>query len=168
MISHDELLEVLNTDIRNPIPPATVSKIISQPPFITVPGVSNLRDLSHGPNLRRGYIYRSGNLSDITDDGKAILAEDLGITTIFDLRSQSERERAPSPEIAGVETIWMPYGSRPATLNLQDFAGEDRGATGFVKMYMGILEAAAPAFGQVFAHIRDRPNDPFVFNCSGK
>jgi protein tyrosine/serine phosphatase len=168
MIDTDNLHEVLNTHIETPIPETTVSKIISLPPFITVPGVSNFRDLSHDEKLRAGYVYRSGNLSDITEEGKAILTKQLGITTIFDLRNEGERLRAPSPVIEGLDTIWMPYGARPASLDLRDFAGEDTSATGFVKMYTGILDAATPAFSQVFSHIRDQPDDPFIFHCSGQ
>ncbi|CEO60545.1 hypothetical protein PMG11_05168 [Penicillium brasilianum] len=166
MIDTDNLHDVLNTDIKTPIPESTVSKIISLPPFITISGVSNFRDLSYENNIRPGYVYRSANLSDITEDGKAMLAADLGITTIFDLRNEGEREKAPPPQIEEVDTVWMPYGSRPASLNLRDFAGEDHGSSGFVKMYMGILEACVPAFTQVFKHIRDQPDDPFVFHCS--
>lgn len=167
MIYSDSLHDVLNTDITKPIPESTVSKIISLPPFITIPGVSNFRDLSYENNLRPGYAYRSANLSDITEDGKVMLARELGITTIFDLRNEGERVKAPGPQIRGVDTIWMPYGTRPASLNLRDFAGEDKGVNGFVKMYSGILEASAPAFAEVFKHIRDQPDDPFVFHCSG-
>jgi len=167
MIPSDNVRDVLDTDIRTPIPDAIVSKIISLPPFVNVPGVSNIRDLSNDNKLRRGFVYRSGNLADILDAGKAVLVNELKITTIFDLRNQSERERVPGQEIEGIETIWMPYGARPASLNLKEFA-EDEYGTGFVKMYMGILNAAAPAITQIFKHIRDRPNDPFIFHCSGK
>ncbi|KAJ5093807.1 hypothetical protein N7456_009668 [Penicillium angulare] len=166
MIDAENINDVLNTDIRTPIPESIVSKILSLPPFVVVPGVSNLRDLSRENELRPGYVYRSGNLSDVSPEGKSILATDLGITTIFDLRNQGERERAPSPEIDGIETIWMPYGDRPATLNLRDFAKDDQAAPGFVAMYMGILNAAKPIFTEVFAHIRDEPNDPFIYHCS--
>ncbi|KAJ5785225.1 uncharacterized protein N7503_010437 [Penicillium pulvis] len=166
MIDAENVIDVLSTDIRTPIPASIVSKIISLPPFVTLPGVSNFRDLSHDNVLRPGYAYRSGNLSDLEEKGKSILAGDLGITTIFDLRNQGERERAPSPEITGIETIWMPYGTRPASLNLRDFTQDDHSATGFVKMYMGILNAATPIFTEVFSHIRDEPNDPFIFHCS--
>ncbi|KAJ5221356.1 uncharacterized protein N7469_010243 [Penicillium citrinum] len=131
MIDTENLREVLDTDIKTPIPETTVSKIISLPPFIAVPGVTNFRDLSQDEKLRPG-----------------------------------ERLRAPSPEIKGIVTIWMPYGTRPASLDLRDFVGEDGSATGFVKMYTGILNAAQPAFTQVFSHIRDQPDDPFVFHCS--
>lgn len=168
MINAENVIDILNTDIRKAIPESIVSKIISLPPFVTLPGVSNFRDLSHENSLRPGYAYRSGNLSDIEEKGKSILAEELGVTTIFDLRNQGERERAPSPEIEGIETIWMPYGTRPASLDLRDFSQDDLCATGFVKMYMGILNAATPIFTEVFSHIRDEPNDPFVFHCSGE
>ncbi|KAJ5125706.1 hypothetical protein N7448_005024 [Penicillium atrosanguineum] len=166
MIQPDNVQDVLNTDIRTPIPDAIVSKIISQPPFVNVPGVSNIRDLSLDNNLRQGFVYRSGNVADILDAGKAVLVDELKVTTIFDLRNQGERERVPSPEIEGIETVWLPYGARPASLNLKDFAGEDQGDTGFVKMYTGILEAASPAFTEIFKHIRDKPNDPFLVHCS--
>lgn len=169
MLESQEYLDVLNTDIRSPIPEALASKIISLPPFIPIQGVSNFRDLSHDDNkLRPGYVYRSGNLSDVMESGKAIIATELGITTIFDLRNEGERQKAPPASIPGVDTVWMPYGAKPATLNLRDFAGEDKGASGFVKMYSGILEAAKPCFVEVFTHIRDSPDDPFIFHCSGK
>ncbi|CAG8014911.1 unnamed protein product [Penicillium nalgiovense] len=163
----DHIREVLNTDIRTPIPQAVVTRITSLPPFIPIQGVSNFRDLSHdGNQVRPGFIYRSGNLSDIYGTGKSIIATQLGITTIFDLRNEGERQKAPSPSITGVKTIWLPYGARPATLNLGDFAGSDKGAAGFVKMYLGILEAATPSFIEIFKHIRDKPNDPFIVHCS--
>jgi hypothetical protein len=165
----EQFSKVLNTDITTPIPEAMVTKITSLPPFIPIQGVSNFRDLSHDDNqLRPGFAYRSGNLSDITDSGKSIIASELGITTIFDLRNEGERQKAPAASIPGVDTIWVPYGARPATLNLRDFSGEDKGSAGFVKMYTGILEAAKPCFTEVFKHIKNCPDDPFVFHCSGK
>ncbi|KAJ5316953.1 hypothetical protein PENANT_c030G07171 [Penicillium antarcticum] len=167
MLDTDHVQKVLNTEISTPIPEPMVKKITSLPPFIAIPGVQNFRDLSHDDNkLRPGFVYRSGNLSDIMDSGKSIIASELGITTIFDLRNEGERQKAPPPSLPGVDTVWMPYGARPATLNLRDFAGEDKGTSGFVKMYSGILEAAVPGFTEVFKHIRDNPHDPFIFHCS--
>ncbi|CAI7634798.1 unnamed protein product [Penicillium glandicola] len=167
MLENAQIREVLNSDIRTPIPPALITKISSLPPFIPIQGASNFRDLSHdGNKLRPGFVYRSGSLSDIYGSGKSIIATQLGITTIFDLRNEGERQKAPPPSIPGVETIWCPYGAPPATLNLRDFAGEDRGATGFVTMYSGILQAAAPCFTKIFKHIRDNPEDPFIVHCS--
>ena len=168
MLENDQIREVVNTDIRTPIPQDLVTRITSLPPFIHIPGVSNFRDLSHDNNkVRPKFVYRSGNLSSIYGSGKSIIATELGITTIFDLRNEGERQRAPSPSITGVQTIWRPYADRPATLNLRDFAGEDKGAEEFVKMYFGILGAAVPCFTEIFKHIRDNPDDPFIVHCSG-
>ncbi|KAJ5189448.1 Protein-tyrosine/Dual-specificity phosphatase [Penicillium cf. griseofulvum] len=167
MFENHKIRQVLDTDIRVPIPPALVAKITSLPPFIPIQGVPNFRDLSHdGNKLRPGFVYRSGSLSGIWGAGKSIITTELGITTIFDLRNENERQKSPSPSITGVKTIWRPYGARPATLGLLDFVGEDKGATGFVKMYNGVLEAAAPCFTEIFKHIRDNPEDPFIAHCS--
>lgn len=168
MINADNVKDVLNADLTTAIPDSIRSKIISLPPFITVPGVPNFRALSHDNKLRPGLVYRSGALTAISPEGKEIIANDLGITTIFDLRNSSERERAPSPEIPGTVTEWQPYGCHPASINLRDFAKEDYGLTGFVKMYTGILDASQPTLTQIFTHIRDEPNEPFVYHCSGE
>ena len=66
----------------------------------------NIRDISEGINtaIRRDYVFRSGSLEKITDKGKAGL-RDLGIKTIFDLRSAREIAAFPDPEIEGVEVI---------------------------------------------------------------
>ncbi|KAJ5226133.1 hypothetical protein N7468_007358 [Penicillium chermesinum] len=166
MIDAENVQDVLRTDLTTAIPDSIRSKIVSLPPFITVPGVSNFRDLSHDTKLRPGFVYRAGNLSDISDEGKEVISKDLGVTTIFDLRNSSERERAPSPDIPGTVTIWEPYGHRPASINLRDFAKEDYGITGFEKMYTGILDASQPILTHIFTHIRDEPNDPFIYHCS--
>lgn len=80
MINSDNLHNVLNTDIKTPIPASTISKIISGLPFTTISGVSSFRDLSYENNLRPGYVYRSANLSDVTEDGKVMLTGELLVT----------------------------------------------------------------------------------------
>jgi hypothetical protein len=99
--------------------PATLATILSSLPFIAVEGVINLRDVSGvhipvlPPNISRklegsadvaaadsqfrfrpGTLFRSGELTRITPDGFAKLRDELQITTIFDLRSSKELERA--------------------------------------------------------------------------
>jgi hypothetical protein len=75
------LQEILAIDIRTEIPAQLVSKVTSQPPFVSIPGLLNLRDISNG-TLRPRYVYPSGALAMISDEGKASF-RDLGITTIF-------------------------------------------------------------------------------------
>jgi protein tyrosine/serine phosphatase len=36
----------------------------------------------------------------------------------------------------------------------------------FMELYTQILDHGGHAFGTIFRHIRDRPNDGFVFHCT--
>ncbi|KAE8359386.1 protein-tyrosine phosphatase-like protein [Aspergillus caelatus] len=158
------LQEILSADIRTEIPPETVTTITSQRPFVTIQGLFNIRDISSG-NLRPGYAYRSGFLSNISDEGKTSL-RDVGISTIFDLRRHDERTKSPSPAIEGVETVWEPYTRDPEPTNPLDFKEEDQGVSGFLNMFMCIVEISTPVFRKVFLHIRDCPQRPFLFHCT--
>ncbi|OGM44368.1 hypothetical protein ABOM_006774 [Aspergillus bombycis] len=162
--NNNNLQEILATDIQIEIPPETVTAITSQSPFITIPGLFNIRDISSG-SLRAGYAYRSGALSRVSDEGKIALRE-VGITTIFDLRRPDERTKSPSPVIEGVETVWEPYTREPDPTNPLDFKEEDQGVSGFLNMFTCIIEISTPIFRKVFLHIRDRPQEPFLFHCT--
>lgn len=91
---------------------ATPTTPLPAPPFVEVPGLPNFRDCggypvtdpttaSNGVNgdsrtqkiIRRGILFRSSEPSMLTEDGVAILRDDLGITHVFDLRSKPEIER---------------------------------------------------------------------------
>lgn len=163
------LQELLTTDIRIKIPEEIVTKITSVPPWQTVPGAFNVRDISasSADNVRRGFIYRSGVLAWITEEGKSVLRDSLGIKTIYDLRKPTERETLPSPVIDGVETIWFGYGSEPAPVDLKLFAYGDGGARGYARMYLDLLNVLQPTYRRVFEHIRDSPEKPFLFHCMG-
>lgn len=103
--------------------PELVRRTLSSPPFHTVEGVINFRDFGilsdsdstkkekggHAPPIRPGVLFRSGELMRLTDKGKATL-KDLGVTTVFDLRSQSEIQKYQSatPDIAGVRFVHVP------------------------------------------------------------
>ena len=168
------LQKLLATDIRIQLPDDIVTNIISKPPFVVIPGVINIRDISsHTSNtspstVRPGFIYRSGVLADISIEGRATMLRRLGVTTIFDLRHPGERMKSPSPIIDGVETVWVPYTQTPAPVDPRDFAHGDQGVSGFVKMYLNIMEVFSPIYQKVFEHIRDAPQRPFLFHCSGK
>ncbi|KAE8390575.1 protein-tyrosine phosphatase-like protein [Aspergillus alliaceus] len=161
---HYNLQEILSSDIRTEIPAETVTTITSQPPFVSIPGLFNVRDISNG-DLRPGYVYRSGVISKISDEGKVTL-RNLGVTTVFDLRRPDERTKSPSPVIEGIEIVWAPYTQEPGPTDPLDFKQEDQGVTGFLKMYMCILEISTPIYRKVFLHIRDCPQKPFLFHCT--
>lgn len=81
----------------------TVPPDLPSPPFLHVPGLANLRDAGGyaiqgkpGKAVRRGVIFRSADLTQLEDEGIAVLRP-LGITHVFDLRSVTELEKAGHP-----------------------------------------------------------------------
>lgn len=70
------------------------------PPFIYTPSLANLRDAGGLPVLsgdklvvKRGILYRAADPSFVTEEELAFLHGELGITHIYDLRSEPEFER---------------------------------------------------------------------------
>lgn len=69
------------------------------PPFIYTPSLANLRDAGGLPvagektAVRRGILYRAADPSFCTEAELAFLNGELGITHIYDLRSEPEFER---------------------------------------------------------------------------
>ncbi len=119
-----------------PLDPAYVAEQLSRPPFVTISGVVNVRDLGSYPTGQPGFItkpglvYRAGEVSHITEEG-ALHAithrflgrderepastgvrqlRDLGVTTVYDLRSETEMHKyeTPIPTIEGVEVVHVP------------------------------------------------------------
>ena len=89
----------------------TVRSVVSKPPFVTVEGVHNLRDLGgyvagDSRIVRPGYTFRSAALSKISERGKEQL-RNLGVKKIFDLRAANEVDILKSipPTIEGVEIV---------------------------------------------------------------
>ncbi|EFQ31263.1 tyrosine phosphatase [Colletotrichum graminicola] len=171
MLSHQEypaskLLEIAATDVRSPLQQSDYAAILSRPPFHCVPGTFNTRDIGQVPGsaVRPGLAFRSGSLEAIGEPGAAVIAKQLGVRRIFDLRSGDEREKYPEPEIPGVANDWIPtpYNNK---VDMNDFASGG-GEEGYCKMYMGIMEVYAPTFKAILEHVRDRPEEPFLFHCA--
>ncbi len=115
-----------------PLDPSYVSETLSRPPFVTIQGVINVRDLGNLPSTYRpgeittpNFVFRSAELSGITDEGVyferydyllsyrlegKVQLKGLGITTVFDLRSDIEmlKYNAPIPVIDGVNILRAP------------------------------------------------------------
>jgi len=72
---------------------------------------ANLRDLGglatiDGQQVRAGRLFRSGHLSELDRTEAAILGG-LGLRTIIDLRRPSEVADFPTPDLDGVDHLWM-------------------------------------------------------------
>ncbi|KAH0427515.1 tyrosine phosphatase [Colletotrichum camelliae] len=161
-----QLLEHAQTDVRLPVAEPFLSTVLARPPFINVAGTFNTRDvgLVPGSPIRKGYVFRSGALETLDDVGKQQIADQLGIKRIFDLRTSREREKYPEPDVPGVDIMWIP-SSYTNTVDIDDFVSGG-GEEGYCKMYMGIMEIYAPTMKTVLEHVRDRPQEPFLFHCA--
>lgn len=74
-------------------------KTESVPRCISIDGVSNTRDIGgidcgNGMQIKQGLVYRGARLNYITDAGKDVFINELGIRTDLDLRSSSEAGNA--------------------------------------------------------------------------
>ena len=72
---------------------------------------ANLRDLGglatiDGQRVRAGRLFRSGHLSEL-DRAEAAILGGLGLRTIIDLRRPSEVADFPTPDLNGVDRLWM-------------------------------------------------------------
>ena len=72
---------------------------------------ANLRDLGglatiDGQQVRAGRLFRSGHLSEL-DRAEAAILGGLGLRTIIDLRRPSEVADFPTPDLDGVDRLWM-------------------------------------------------------------
>lgn len=169
-----QLRSLAETDVRTPIPPETLLPAIQQPPFIPVPGTFNTRDLglltASPPKIRPGFLYRSGALDHLSADGQAVLRDQLGVRRIFDLRSQTEQAASPDPSIDGVEVVWLGSSGtteESAQVQLAPFA-DGEGQSGYVAMYYEVLDGYQGVFTEVLKSVRDKPQDPILFHCTGK
>jgi hypothetical protein len=100
-----------------PIPLSTLltSPTLPAPPFVSIPGVHNFRDIGGYsiPNIsqsvQRNLVYRCCEPSRITQDGCARLRA-LGITHIFDIRGPKEIEG--TKEAMDIHNPNIPAGER--------------------------------------------------------
>ncbi|BCW91093.1 hypothetical protein sos41_42720 [Alphaproteobacteria bacterium SO-S41] len=101
-----------------------------------IPSIPNLRDTggystADGARLREGLLYRSNQLSGLSDEDKQRLAA-LGLRTDFDLRTEKERTARPDEVPADVEIIWLDVSSgtdRTELLKLVDALKDPKAAS---------------------------------------
>ncbi|KDQ17036.1 hypothetical protein BOTBODRAFT_156392 [Botryobasidium botryosum FD-172 SS1] len=167
-----------DSSLSTPLDPDAVEAQLSSHPFVAIEGLFNVREL--GGYASAAYppctttpsrFFRAAELSMLTEDGKAQIKA-LGITRIFDLRSELELRKSSVPpvEIDGVTVVRVPvfrdkdYSPEMLMRRYREYA---KGSDGFVTMYMEILEAGGAAFEVVLRHIKDRPNEGCLFHCTG-
>ncbi|KAF7981692.1 hypothetical protein HWV62_32256 [Athelia sp. TMB] len=176
----------MDKSVTEPLDPVYVAEILSKPPFVLVSGVDNVRDLAApGVPIKPRLVFRGGEISSITEEGKPTFLRslqndadgkgqlrDLGVTTVFDLRSDTEIAKwsASIPTIEGVEVIRTPvfktedYSPEMMAKRFQLYSSGKTEA--FMELYTQILDNAGPTFGTILRHIKDRPKDGVLFHCT--
>lgn len=165
--AHNDLHNLSCTNINAPIPESLLTKALTEPPFIPIPGILNLRDLGALPNspIRRNLLYRSGALMNLTVPSITSLKDELGIKMILDLRSERECARLPTPVIEGMRILHYESLKVPNAVDMERFV-EDSGRTGYVEIYGEVLEIHKPSIQAALEWIRDE-GTPMLFHCTG-
>ncbi|KAK8056931.1 Tyrosine-protein phosphatase [Apiospora rasikravindrae] len=167
MSNVSELRKLAETHTAQEIPKEQYGPVITNPPFVFVDGTFNTRDLGLVPGspVRAGFIYRSGALTALTDNGKAVMLGKLGIKRVFDVRSPEEREKSPDPEIEGIENTWH-RNAQPDSIPDVDKFISGVGEEGYEGMYLEVIDVYSTTWKDILEHIRDRPSDPLMYHCT--
>jgi protein-tyrosine phosphatase len=136
-------------------------------------GARNFRDIgglptTKGRRVRYGKIYRSGSLARVTDgDLKAI--ERLGLRTVVDLRTETERSRGPSrwasSEVNVIESPKRDTADMLAGLLATGDSGHPAWRDRFSAFYASIPELYAGEYSKMFQAIA-AGDTPLLVNCS--
>ena len=96
MVANSEDKAAAHPTITTTTTAAASLPLLPSPPFIHAPGLVNLRDAggyairtNPGKAIKRGVLFRSADPTQLEDAGVAVLQQ-LGVTHIFDLRSEVE------------------------------------------------------------------------------
>ncbi|KAH6887904.1 protein-tyrosine phosphatase-like protein [Thelonectria olida] len=148
------------------------------PPFVSVPGVPNFRDLGRTPiatrpghSIKPGLVFRAAEPSRVTPAGIDAL-QALAISHVYDLRSTIEIQRH-SQGIAswpGAERVFAPvfadkdYGPEAIALRFMQYS--KGGTTGFVETYRTIWESGAGSFATILLHLASPDASPLLVHCT--
>ncbi|KAG9016336.1 hypothetical protein FRB90_003267 [Tulasnella sp. 427] len=172
-------LSIFDTSIREPLDAEYVKSILSAPPFLQIPGLPNARSLPLPTSQTRGAILRSGETNHTTPAGATTLARQLGITKVFDLRSDKERAKFGEdkhlvvnvPEGLEMEVVCVPALPPNTSDDLRSTFGRfgSRGDEGFVEFYKEVLESGKEAFRKIFEFVRDEVGEGkgCLIHCTG-
>ncbi len=130
--------------------------------------------------MRLGLLYRSSALHHLADEDTGTFAK-LGIRTVYDLRSDPERQAQPEQLPSGVRYVVADVlgdgmrGRIPQLMETvsnpelaRELFGDGRGVAMWTDQYRDFvrLDSARAAFGRLFTGIAGDVNRPALFHCS--
>jgi len=107
-------------------------------------------------------VFRSNSLHAFTPSD-LVAFDALGISTIFDLRSDEEREQEPGPRACVPITLPIPIAGET---DWSAVLGRRAGEEWLLEDYCSMVANAGPAFGRLFSQLADG-GLPSVFHCGG-
>jgi len=125
-----------------------------------------------GRTIRDGALFRCGTLEALSDTSIREVAE-LGIRTVFDLRSARERELYPSRLVGadGLDVIDFQHegtlGDLAVVLQSPDCKPEDARRS-MLGIYREFPQAFAPIFGDILARLATQQRPALVHCMAGK
>ncbi len=117
-----------------------------------------------GAALRRGVVYRSNELQ-LTDADARSLGR-LGVTAVYDLRSQHEIDAHPDAEVPGATWTHLEVRGIPMDA-VSDLADRDTAHDVMLQVYRGFVDAegARAAFATLFRRIAEA-DGAVLFHCT--
>ncbi|KAG9242178.1 putative tyrosine-protein phosphatase [Calycina marina] len=157
------------------MPPEMLQTYVS-----SVPELANLRDIGGYPvgkqnSIRKGVVYRGPALLSPESIGAV---HSLGVTVIFDLRSQQQIDRQGGHHgLDGIRRVWSPifgpeeYTPERAALRYAQYSAP--GTKDIVDAFSDILESGTESFRCIMLHIAsliqpssDLPIPAFLVHCT--
>jgi protein-tyrosine phosphatase len=145
--------------------------------LIKLEGTGNFRDLGgyeaeDGRLVKWQHLYRSGNLTNLTNEDVATVA-DLKLRLVCDFRRDEEREESPSrlPKADGPEVLHLPMGPQRdvaplyARLRSPDTRPEDI-FDAMVGIYRGFITDHTPEYKLFMEHLTHGGHVPLLFHCA--
>lgn len=142
--------------------------------WLELDGTANTRDLGgirvEGGRIRPGLVIRSDNLQDLSPRDVVRLVDELGLRTVLDLRTPSERESTgPGPLVSRPEVEHLPLSFIPDSVEVQIDPGSvlpSRWADGPVSVYNHYLNDRPESFGAAVRRLADPAAGAAILHCA--
>jgi protein-tyrosine phosphatase len=133
--------------------------------------VWNLRDAGglrtrRGSRVKRGLLYRGGDLSALSDEDAEEL-EKRGVKTVVDFRTDEERDLKPDkkPDFLS-RVITIPVNSASTAQMGRASPEEVSSPDLMIRVYQDLVRNFREEYAKFFALIRDPALAPLLFHCS--
>jgi protein-tyrosine phosphatase len=143
---------------------------------VLLEGAPNFRDLGgyathDGRRVKRGQLFRSGVLADLSDDDLVVLEERIGIKTVVDLRSPEEVASRPNRLPRGAVAIEVPVtdvsmSPLAVAAKLESGNSEGLGPEMLLTGNRAFARELRAAFATMLQLAMDEQHRPMVFHCT--